>query len=87
VGEYLGITLISGIIATLFFGGWLGPAFLPPVFWFLLKTFFFIGVFILLRASLPRPRYDQLMELGWKLLLPLALINLLITGAVLIFIK
>ncbi len=87
VGEYLGITLISAIIATLFFGGWLGPSFLPPVFWFLLKTFFFIGLFILLRASLPRPRYDQLMKIGWKVLFPLALINLLITGAVLIFLK
>jgi NADH-quinone oxidoreductase subunit H len=87
VGEYLGITLISAIIATLFFGGWLGPSFLPPVFWFILKTFFFIGVFILLRASLPRPRYDQLMKLGWKVLFPLALLNLLITGAVLIFLK
>ncbi len=87
VGEYLGITLISAIMATLFFGGWLGPAFLPPIFWFLLKTMLLICVFILLRASLPRPRYDQLMELGWKILLPLALLNLLITGAVLLFIK
>lgn len=87
VGEYLGITLISAIIATLFFGGWLGPSFLPPVFWFLLKTFIFICLFILLRASLPRPRYDQLMEFGWKVLLPLSLLNLLITGAVLIFMK
>jgi NADH-quinone oxidoreductase subunit H len=87
VGEYLGVTLISAIIATLFFGGWLGPAFLPPVFWFLLKTMVLICVFILLRASLPRPRYDQLMEFGWKVLLPLALLNLLITGAILIFIK
>jgi len=87
VGEYLGITLISGIIATLFLGGWLGPSFLPPVFWFLLKTFFFIGLFILLRASLPRPRYDQLMKFGWKVLLPLTLVNLLITGAVLLFFK
>jgi NADH-quinone oxidoreductase subunit H len=87
VGEYLGITLISALISTLFFGGWLGPAFLSPTFWFLLKTFFFIGVFILLRASLPRPRYDQLMELGWKILLPLALLNLLVTGAILIFLK
>lgn len=87
VGEYLGITLISAIIATLFFGGWLGPVFLPPVFWFLLKTLLLICVFILLRASLPRPRYDQLMELGWKILLPLALLNLLITGAILIFLK
>jgi NADH-quinone oxidoreductase subunit H len=87
VGEYLGVTLISAIIATLFFGGWLGPAFLPPVFWFLFKTMVLICVFILLRASLPRPRYDQLMEFGWKILLPLALLNLLITGAILIFIK
>ena len=87
VGEYLGITLISAIMATLFFGGWLGPAFLPPVFWFLFKTMVLICVFILLRASLPRPRYDQLMEFGWKILLPLALLNLLITGAILIFFK
>jgi len=87
VGEYLGITLISAIMATLFFGGWLGPSFLPPVFWFLFKTLVLICVFILLRASLPRPRYDQLMEFGWKVLLPLSLINLLITGAVLIFLK
>jgi len=87
VGEYLGITLISALIATIFFGGWLGPSFLPPVFWFLLKTFIFIGIFILLRASLPRPRYDQLMKLGWKVLLPLALVNLLITSAVLLFLK
>ena len=87
VGEYLGVTLISAIIATLFFGGWLGPGFLPPIFWFLLKTMLLICVFILLRASLPRPRYDQLMEFGWKILLPLSLLNLLITGAVLIFLK
>ena len=87
VGEYLGVTLISAIIATLFFGGWLGPSFLPPVFWFLFKTMVLICVFILLRASLPRPRYDQLMEFGWKVLLPLSLFNLLITGAVLIFFK
>jgi NADH-quinone oxidoreductase subunit H len=84
VGEYLAITLISGIIVTLFFGGYLGPDFLPPVFWFFLKTAFFICFFILLRASLPRPRYDQLMSFGWKILLPLALLNLLITGAVIL---
>lgn len=84
VGEYLGITLISSIIVTLFFGGWLGPGFLPPWFWFLLKTSFFILFFILLRASLPRPRYDQLMSFGWKILLPLALLNLLVTGAVIL---
>jgi NADH-quinone oxidoreductase subunit H len=81
VGEYLGITLISALIAALFFGGWMGPI-LPPLAWFVLKTFFFICFFILLRASLPRPRYDQLMALGWKVMLPLSLANLLVTGAI-----
>lgn len=80
VGEYLGITLISALTAALFFGGWLGPL-LPPVVWFVLKTFVFICFFILLRASLPRPRYDQLMAFGWKVMLPLSLANLLVTGA------
>jgi NADH-quinone oxidoreductase subunit H len=82
VGEYLGITLISSLTVCLFFGGWLGPDFLPPLVWFVLKTFIFIAVFILLRASLPRPRYDQLMEFGWKILLPLTLINLMITAGI-----
>jgi NADH-quinone oxidoreductase subunit H len=82
VGEYLGITLISSLTVCLFFGGWLGPDFLPPLVWFVLKTFVFIAVFILLRASLPRPRYDQLMEFGWKILLPLTLINLMITAGI-----
>jgi NADH-quinone oxidoreductase subunit H len=83
VGEYLGITMISAMITTLFFGGWLGP-FLPPVVWFLIKTFTFICFFILLRASLPRPRYDQLMAYGWKVLFPLSLLNLIVTGGILL---
>ena len=87
VGEYLGITLISALITTLFFGGWLGFGFLPPVVWFLLKMFAFILVFILLRGSLPRPRYDQLMSVGWKIILPLSLINLLVTGALVLYFK
>jgi NADH-quinone oxidoreductase subunit H len=82
IGEYLGITLISSMVVTLYFGGWLGPAFLPPVIWFVLKTFAFILLFILLRASMPRPRYDQLMEYGWKILFPLSLLNLLVTAAI-----
>lgn len=82
VGEYLGITLISSLIVCLFFGGWLGPGFLPPLVWFVIKTFTFIGIFILLRASLPRPRYDQLMEFGWKIILPVTLINLMITAGI-----
>src|ERR1044071_7999708 len=77
IGEYLGITLLSAMMVTIFFGGWLGPAFLPPLAWFALKTGAFIALFILLRASLPRPRYDQLIEYGWKVLLPLVLANLM----------
>ena len=80
IGEYVGIILVSAMMVTLFFGGWLGPL-LPPLIWFLLKTSIVIGFFILLRASLPRPRYDQLMAYGWKVMLPLTLVNLLITGA------
>jgi len=83
VGEYIGITLISAMIVTLFFGGWGGPL-LPPLLWFVFKTLLFIVGFILIRASLPRPRYDQLMSFGWKLLLPLSLINLLVTAALLL---
>jgi len=84
VGEYLGITLVSSLIVTLFFGGWLGPAFLPPFVWFFLKTGVFLIMFVLLRASLPRPRYDQLMSYGWKFMLPLVLVNILVTGAILL---
>ncbi len=83
LGEYLGITLISAMITTFFFGGWLGPA-LPGILWFFIKTFFLISIFIALRAALPRPRYDQLMAFSWKLMLPLALLNLLVTGAILL---
>ena len=85
VGEYVGVAVISALIVVLFFGGWSGP-WLPPLVWFALKTAIFICFFILLRASLPRPRYDQLVAVGWKVLLPLSLINLVVTGAlVLIF--
>jgi NADH-quinone oxidoreductase subunit H len=80
--EYIGLILGSSLISLLYFGGWLGPAFLPPVVWYILKTFVLIVFFILVRATLPRLRYDQLMGLGWKLLLPLSLANLLVTGAV-----
>jgi NADH-quinone oxidoreductase subunit H len=81
VGEYMGITLISAMISVLFFGGWLGPVF-PGLVWFLIKTFFFISCFVLVRAALPRPRFDQLMSWSWKVMLPLALLNVLLTGAV-----
>jgi len=81
LGEYLGLLLISCMITTLFFGGWLGP-WLPPIVWFSIKVFALICFFILLRAAIPRPRYDQLMALGWKVMLPLTLLNLLLTGVI-----
>lgn len=81
LGEYLGMILVSALLALLFLGGWLGPAFLPAPAWFFLKTMLFICFFILLRAALPRPRYDQFMAVGWKYMLPLTLVNLLATGA------
>lgn len=84
VGEYLGLILIASLLTVLFFGGWLGPAFLPPIFWFAIKAFGFIAFFILLRAAIPRPRYDQLMSYGWLFLLPLSLLNLLVTGAIIL---
>jgi NADH-quinone oxidoreductase subunit H len=86
VGEYLGMTLISAMIVTVYFGGWLGPG-LPAFLWFLIKTFIFIFFFIWVRGTLPRPRYDQLMELGWKFLLPLSLANLAITGAIILAVQ
>lgn len=84
VGEYLGITLTSALIVTLFFGGWLGP-WLPPLVWFCLKTAVGIVFFILVRGALPRPRYDQLMSFGWKAMLPVALLNMIVTGAVALY--
>lgn len=81
LGEYLGLLLISAMTVTLFLGGWQGP-WLPPIVWFLLKTMFLILFLILLRAALPRPRFDQLMAFGWKVMLPVALLNLVITAAI-----
>jgi NADH-quinone oxidoreductase subunit H len=83
VGEYVAVTLISALIVTLFFGGWLGP-WLPGLVWFLIKTGVFITLFIIVRGTFPRPRYDQLMALGWKAMLPLSLVNLLVTGAIVV---
>lgn len=85
VGEYLGVILISTMIATIFFGGWIGPDFLPPIFWLAAKVFFFVLFFILLRAGMPRPRYDQLMSLGWKVMLPITLVNIVVTGGIVLW--
>jgi NADH-quinone oxidoreductase subunit H len=80
LGEYLAILLVASLATTLFLGGWLGPAFLPGPVWFGLKVGVIAVVFIWLRAVLPRPRYDQLIGFAWKFALPLALVNLLLTG-------
>ena len=79
VGEYINIIVLGGLAATFFLGGWHGP-FLPPVVWFFIKALAFAFLFIWLRGTLPRLRYDQLMHFGWKLLTPLALLNILATG-------
>jgi NADH-quinone oxidoreductase subunit H len=83
LGEYIGLTMVAALTVTLFFGGWRGP-WLPPLLWFFLKTMGLVCIVILVRGSLPRPRYDQLMALGWKVMLPLALLNLLVTGAIVV---
>lgn len=84
LGEYLGVTLISAMSVVLFFGGWLMPeplsSWLPPLLWFVLKVLCFVMFFVLLRTSLPRPRFDQLLKFGWMVMLPLALLNLIVTA-------
>ena len=81
MSEYLIMVFISALTVILFFGGW-HPLFvpLPPMVWFLLKTSFFIWLFMWFRFTFPRYRYDQLMSIGWKVLLPLSLANILISG-------
>ena len=84
MAEYVNMITLSGLCVTLFFGGWLGPwAPLGPL-WFLLKVLLLIGIFIWLRATLPRLRYDQLMAFGWKILLPVATLNALVTAALVV---
>jgi NADH-quinone oxidoreductase subunit H len=84
MAEYVNMITLSGLCVTLFFGGWIGPwAPLGPV-WFLLKVLVWIFLFIWLRATLPRLRYDQLMSFGWKVLLPVATINALVTAALVV---
>jgi NADH-quinone oxidoreductase subunit H len=87
MSEYANMVTVSCLATLLFFGGWHGPEFGPrilqiflPVFWFSLKVFCFMFFYIWMRGTLPRFRYDQLMSLGWKFLLPLALLNILVTG-------
>jgi NADH-quinone oxidoreductase subunit H len=84
MGEYGHVVIASALTTTLFLGGWQGP-FLPPVVWFLLKTFILIFFFIWVRGTFPRFRFDQLMYFGWKVLLPLSLVNILLTGIIMLY--
>lgn len=81
IAEYINMITVSSLVTLLYLGGWHGPAFLPPVVWFLLKVSFFLFVFIWMRATLPRLRYDRLMTFGWKVMLPVAFLNLVATAA------
>ncbi|KIH76134.1 NADH dehydrogenase subunit H [Geoalkalibacter ferrihydriticus] len=83
VGEYINMMILGAMVTVFFLGGWQGP-WLPPILWFLLKVLAVAFLFIWMRATLPRLRYDQLMHFGWKVLIPLSLVNVLITGAVLL---
>lgn len=83
LGEYVQMQVLGALIAVFFLGGWRGP-FFPPVIWLLAKVFLIAVAMIWIRATLPRFRYDQLMALGWKFLIPAALINIVITGFIMV---
>jgi NADH-quinone oxidoreductase subunit H len=83
MAEYVNLITLSGLMVTLFFAGWHGPWHIGPI-WFVLKTMAVLFVFIWLRTTLPRLRYDQLMRFGWKILLPVATVNAVITAALVV---
>jgi len=96
--EYVALFIMSGIMVALFFGGWLAPWPFPAqlegfggtlygIFWFFLKSYLFVFVAVWLRATLPRVRVDQLMGMAWKVLLPLAMLNLIVTAGVVVWLK
>jgi NADH-quinone oxidoreductase subunit H len=91
VGEYMNITLMSAMTAILFLGGWLAPApfldFIPGIFWFIAKTTFVFFMIAMVKAIVPRYRYDQLMRLGWKIFLPLSLGYVVLVAAYVTFIQ
>jgi len=82
LAEYFGMVVMSALAVTCFLGGWVGPFEVPyvPFFWFLIKLYFLLFVYIWVRATLPRYRYDQLMGLGWKVLIPVGIVNLFLTA-------
>jgi len=83
MGEYTAMIVLGSLTAVFFLGGWRGP-WLPSLVWFFIKVFLVVFALIWSRATLPRLRYDQLMSLGWKLMIPLALLNIVVTGGVLV---
>jgi NADH-quinone oxidoreductase subunit H len=89
MAEYANMVTVACLATLMFFGGWLGPVFGPPilqmilpVIWFCLKVFFFMFLYVWVRWTLPRFRYDQLMAFGWKVLLPLAVANIVVTALI-----
>jgi NADH-quinone oxidoreductase subunit H len=86
LGEYITMVVLGALVAVFFWGGWRGPV-LPPVVWFMLKVLGMVFVLIWLRGTLPRSRYDQLMHFGWKVLIPAGLLNIVLTGALLLIFK
>ena len=83
LGEYANMITVSAIASSLFFGGWNGP-FLPPVIWFLIKVIAFLFIFVWVRGTLPRLRYDQLMRFGWLIMFPIGLLNIIVTAIILV---
>ena len=81
LGEYAHLLFLSALMTTLYFGGWQGP-WLPPIFWFMAKMFFFVFLFVWIRGTYPRLRYDRVMTFGWKVLLPVGLFNVMATAFV-----
>jgi NADH-quinone oxidoreductase subunit H len=83
LGEYANMITVSAIATSIFFGGWNGP-FLPPVVWFLIKVIAFMFIFIWIRGTLPRLRYDQLMRFGWLILFPVGIVNIIISALIVV---
>jgi NADH-quinone oxidoreductase subunit H len=86
LGEYVTMVVLGALVAVFFLAGWRGPL-LPPIVWFIAKVTLVVFVMIWMRGTFPRLRYDQLMQLGWKLLVPAALLNIIITGGIILLIK
>lgn len=86
VGEYINMIVLGALVTVFFLGGWHGPL-LPAIIWFVVKLLAVLFLFIWIRGTMPRLRYDQLMHFGWKLLVPLALVNVVITGGWLLWLN